>query len=308
MNLMRSRIVLCVALFSSFLSVACGSKSGAARQPRCGCADQENASAPAGGVDVHMHATLPGEGDMSFTPERALVAARSVGLQRAVAVGNGYYPNTTEDKCRVENDFLLDAARKDPARIAAAIAVPANADWALQELRRMHGAGARIVKLHALASKLDLRTADGASRFDALLSEAEALDMTALVHGNFPGPEHAGEGAALVALLNRHPKLRVIVAHLLGPDAALLPQLTSRRVFADVSGVIHLAVPVQRQLVAALRAFGVERVLFGSDWPAFHPAETIHALREMGLSESELRVILTNGNRALGDLFQPAKP
>jgi predicted TIM-barrel fold metal-dependent hydrolase len=256
-----------------------------------------------------MHATMRGQGDMSFTPERALVAARSVGLERVLAVGNGYYPSTTEEKCRAENDFLLDTARKDPTHIAAAIAVPANADWALQELRRMHGAGARIVKLHALASKLDLRTADGASRFNDLLSEAEVLDMTVLAHGNFPGPDHAGEGAALVSLLNRHPKLRVIVAHLLGPDSALLPQLTSRRAFADVSGTINLAGPAQRrQLVAALRAFGIERVLFGSDWPAFHPAETIHALREMGLSESELRVILTNGDRVVGDLFQPVKP
>ena len=153
-----------------------------------------HAAASAGGVDVHLHATMQGQGDMIFTPERALVAARSVGLERILAVGNGYYRSTTDEECRTENDFLLETARKDPTHIAAAIAVSVNADWALRELRRMHVAGARIVKLHAPASQLDLRTADGAARFNDLLSEAEALDMTALIHGNFPGPDHACEG------------------------------------------------------------------------------------------------------------------
>lgn len=286
------------------LSAGCGASAGDS-PPACPSADpQKSAAAFVGGVDVHMHATLPGQGDMSFTPKRALVAARSVGLERVLAVGNGYYATTTEEKCRLENDYLLEAAQSDPAHIAAAIAVPLKADWALGELRRMRRAGARIVKLHALASGLDLRIADDAAKFDALLAEAEALEMTALVHANFPGTDLAGEGAALVTLLNAHPRLRVIVAHMLGPDAALLPELTSPKVFVDVSGVINLAGPEERRkLVAALRAFGVERALFGSDWPAFHPAETIHALRAAGLSDDELRTILASGDRVLGDLF-----
>lgn len=38
---------------------------------------------------------------------------------------NGYYSHTTEEQCREENDFLLDAAHKDPTHVVAA-----SADWA----------------------------------------------------------------------------------------------------------------------------------------------------------------------------------
>ncbi len=257
------------------------------------------------GTDFHMHASLAGGGDIQYTPARALLAVQSVGLGRVLTVGNGYYPNTTEADARTENTFLVAEAKKDPTHIAAAIAVPARAEWAVAELRRAHAEGARVLKLHPMASGMDLRTAPDQARLEALLSEAHQLGMTVLIHGNYPGDVHAGEAASLVSIITKHPDLRIIVAHALTRDHALLPQLKGAHVFVDVSALplFEFDAAQRAALVESLRAFGMEHVLFGSDWPVFHPAEELAWLRTLPITDAEREAILVGNGRALDDLF-----
>jgi len=91
-----------------------------------------------------------------------------------------------------------------------------------------------------------------------------------------------------------------------GARAAQLAVLRSLNVSAEISAIVNVLSTDEEkhQFVSAIRAFGVQRVLFGSDWPAFHPAETLHALRTMGFSEREVRAF-TKGNsaRLLGSYF-----
>lgn len=259
------------------------------------------------GTDFHMHASFAAGGDIQYTPARALLAARSVGLGRVLTVGNGYYPNTTEESARAENTFLVAEAKKDPTRLAAAIAVLAPADWAVAEIRRSHGEGARVLKLHPMASGMDLRTVADQARLEVLLSEAERLGMTVLIHGNYPGDAHAGEAAALVSVIAKHPDLRIIVAHALTREHALLPKLKGPHVFVDVSALplFEFEAAQRAALVESLRAFGMDHVLFGSDWPVFHPAEELAWLRTLPLTAAEREAILVGNGRAFDDLFTP---
>jgi predicted TIM-barrel fold metal-dependent hydrolase len=53
-----------------------------------------------------------------------------------------------------------------------------------------------------------------------------------------------------------------------------------------------------KEIVAALRTFGIDRVLLGSDWPVYHPAETLAYMKEMPFTEAELnQIIQGNGKR-----------
>jgi predicted TIM-barrel fold metal-dependent hydrolase len=45
------------------------------------------------------------------------------------------------------------------------------------------------------------------------------------------------------------------------------------------------------RLVATVRAFGVERVLFGSDFPYFDPEDSLDYLAGAGLTEGELDMV-----------------
>ena len=54
-------------------------------------------------------------------------------------------------------------------------------------------------------------------------------------------------------------------------------------------------------VVAIVRRLGVDRVLFGSDWPWGHPLRDAQRVRRLPLSEDEKRLILAeNARRVLG--------
>lgn len=49
------------------------------------------------------------------------------------------------------------------------------------------------------------------------------------------------------------------------------------------------------KLGTAIKSFGVDRVLFGSDFPFFDPEESLDALSAAGLSDGEFEMV-TGGN------------
>ena len=74
--------------------------------------------------------------------------------------------------------------------------------------------------------------------------------------------------------------------------------MIGKRVMLDLAYIIRL-LPLER-LAALIRAHGVERVIFGSDYPWSDPSADVRALIGAGLSEDELRAILSeNAERLL---------
>jgi predicted TIM-barrel fold metal-dependent hydrolase len=50
-----------------------------------------------------------------------------------------------------------------------------------------------------------------------------------------------------------------------------------------------------------MRKVGIDRILFGSDWPVYTPSEAIRAVRHLGLTETEQRkVFYDNAAQLLG--------
>jgi uncharacterized protein len=59
--------------------------------------------------------------------------------------------------------------------------------------------------------------------------------------------------------------------------------------------------PVQNELVWTIRKVGTDRILFGTDWPVYTPAETIRAVKLMGITYAEQRQIFhDNAARLFG--------
>lgn len=264
-------------------------------------------SVPCGGTDFHMHIHSPGEvaDDLVFTGERALFAADSIGLERAIALSNAYSQQVTRAYAQRENDFALAEARRYPERLVAAVSVNPAAPWATEEMKRCLEARAKVLKLHLMASGLDLKRETDRKIVDAFLANLPA-GLTILIHANYPTARRGNEAARLVDLINQHPQFRWIVGHMLGQEFRLLADLKAPRVFVEVSAAVVWAKTVSEReaLAQTIRDFGITHVLFGSDWPVLHPAETLKALQALPLTAEEILRIKHSNAVQFDDLFQ----
>jgi predicted TIM-barrel fold metal-dependent hydrolase len=166
--------------------------------------------------------------------------------------------------------------------------------------------GARGLKLHPVALRAFPAEAALASTFDACA--ARALPVVAHC-----GPDRHGAGWALpgafAPLLERRPDLPLVLAHLggaawreVGEFARAFP--TAR---FDLSEIVSWSgrapgAPSRAELSALIGEIGAERVLVGSDFPWYEPADVVAAVEELpGLGEAERAAILgENAARLLG--------
>jgi hypothetical protein len=162
--------------------------------------------------------------------------------------------------------------------------------------------GVRVFKVHVQVGGFDPR--------DPLLAPVwarlEEAGTPVVIHcGSGPlAGEHTGP-EPVTGLLERHPRLCLVVAHLGMPEYAEFLDLAERyeRVHLDTTmfatGFTERLMPFDPALRPRLAALG-EKVLLGSDFPSIpYPyAEQLAALSRLGLGDDWLRAVLWhNGAR-----------
>ncbi|MBQ4290820.1 MAG: amidohydrolase family protein [Clostridia bacterium] len=131
-----------------------------------------------------------------------------------------------------------------------------------------------------------------------------------LIRGKLPLLIHCGDyrydfshPRRLVNLLRNFPDLTVIGAHFGGwsiPEIAY-DTLKDEHCYLDCSSSRFILGP--RRMRELIRMFGSERMLFGSDYPMWDPADELAAFYSYGLTDRECEQILSeNPKRVLGDL------
>jgi uncharacterized protein len=162
--------------------------------------------------------------------------------------------------------------------------------------------GFRGFKLHLRVSELDPTAAALAPAFEQI----EAAGLPLVMHcGSAPDPGPYTQPAYLRALLARHPRLRVVVAHMGAWDCEAYLELAERHetLYLDTTMVFvgfHACDPFPPPLLARLEAAS-HKVLFGSDFPNI-PYPISHAVRSIGalpLSAAAKRRILYDNAAAL---------
>ena len=232
---------------------------------------------PPGACDCHCHIvgeaeTYPFTPNRSYTSPPAPLAAyermlETLGLSRGVIVQPSFYG--TDNRC------TLDAVATAPERLRAVVVVDPSIEG--DELRRMHEAGARGVRLNLLykggASRDDLETLAAkvaplgwhvqllidVSQFEQVEATMRALPVPSVF-------DHVGHMPVARGL--DHPGFR-----------AMLRLLESGKSWVKVSGSYRITgetePPYDDVLPFARAAIGAnpERAVWGSDWP--HPAVEI---------------------------------
>ncbi|WP_229876031.1 amidohydrolase family protein, partial [Streptomyces griseoloalbus] len=210
------------------------------------------------------------------------------------------------------NGWAADFARRTPDCLHTSTLFPEPG--AVDHVREAVEAGARVFKAHVQVGAYD--PADEA--LDAAWGLLAEAGVPVVIHcGSGPAPgKHTGPGP-VARVLARHPRLRLVVAHLGMPEYEDFLDLAERygevrldttMAFTDFS---ERMAPFPRRALPRLAALG-DRILLGSDFPniPYPYVHQLHALERLGLGEAWLRgVCHDNAARLFGlPVRPPARP
>ena len=258
-------------------------------------------------IDVHTHPMLSGFPRVGTEPHRIrdyLRAARGIDLRYVGALAMA--PRSDLHRTRKMNDGVLALARRTSPRFLPICSVhPADGDTALAEVDRVAREGARGLKLHPNTQQFDV--ADPAVR--DVVTRAAQHHLPVLFDAY--SPFDADQPGKFVRLAMEVPSARLILAHAHGPrfpDLLVYEVLArydwwKRNVWVDLSatGPLLSRSPFRDQFLWVLRQVGVDRLLFGSDYPLDNPRAAVEAITDLGFTRRELsRVFYSNAASLFG--------
>ncbi len=212
------------------------------------------------------------DGDTGFSPERLLALMDEGGVSHAVLLQGSNYG--------FQNSFTAEAVRKYPKRFTGAgsfdpccAAAPAIFKNLTENL------GFRILKFeiserYGLCGYHPALQIDG-TEFAPYLAKAEEMGLTVTIDtGAIDTASFQIDGICRV--LDRHPRLTLVVAHTLFPSAtdgrnderfALVEKMVRENLYFDITLKNLNATPVRDYVRAVMDLVGADHMLWGTDCP-----------------------------------------
>ena len=239
------------------------------------------------------------------TADDLIASMAADGVDVSVAFPFGWRDPGLAEEC---NSYVLDAMRRFPGRIIGLAAVqPLAGPQAVTELERCAGGGMPgfgELMPHGQGYRLS-----DTSLLAPLVEAAEALGLFCLTHTSEPvGHLYPGKGEVrppeLQAFILAFPRLRIVAAHWGGgfPFYTLMPEVqqAATNVWYDSAASLYLYRPEVFPVVA--RSAGIDRILFGSDFPLIRQGRMLEYTRASGLGDADLARVLGGNAAALLNL------
>jgi len=203
--------------------------------------------------------------------------------------------DTLEEKLQTRlsgyNDWLCSAARED-GRIEPVIMADPTIDsgYMTHEIvSKFETYGIKALKIHPAVNSLS----PAHEGYDGIFKIALEKDLTIISHGGLSGEDPEGQLCSpdkFQKVLKKFPDLKFVIAHLAYPHVDALRDLSLQypNLYTDISFVLRHSPLTDDEICAAVRGFGTERVLFGSDFPWCDPEKDIDRLLNLKLSSSEI--------------------
>lgn len=176
------------------------------------------------------------------------------------------------------------------------------------------GKGAIVAEIEEKASLFDVKglkihPAEGRyfpadPSFQPAFETAQRLNLPVLTHGgDFAADQPYTRPENFRKIMEDYPDLILVIAHMgfsyLDESLALAQKYGN--VYFDTSAVItgvegHHPLP-DDDLVGFIRKIGIDRVMFGSDFPWFHPGQDLKRFLDLGFDDDEKRAILGENAR-----------
>ena len=233
------------------------------------------------------------------TVDDLIISMDKAGVDLSIVVG---WPWRSNELCARHNDYLAESAQRYPDRIKWLGIINPSAAAAIDEITRCTDLGAiGFGEINADGQGFSWQNPED---FEEALTAIAALGLTVMTHTSEPvGHIYPGKGLAhpqaILTAIETVPVVKWMLAHWGGglPFYELMPEvkLACANVSYDSAATSYLYNPAVFRNVIDL--VGVEKVVFGSDWPVLAQGRLIKRIREAGLSESELNAVL--GGNAL---------
>ncbi|MEU6715240.1 amidohydrolase family protein [Nonomuraea sp. NPDC046802] len=224
---------------------------------------------------------------------------RAMGVRTFPALAYAHKPDMAADL----NAWTLDFARRTPECLPSATFYPEPG--VVQYVRRALADGVKIFKVHLQVGGFDPRARELEEVWGLLAESGVPVVVHASsvpVPGGYVGAEPIGQ------VLRRHPRLRVVIAHLGMPEYDPFFDLAARyeRVALDTTMTFtdfaERGMPFPDRLRPALLDLGLAgKVVLGSDFPTIpHPyAHQLDALARLDLGEPWLRAVCWDNASAM---------
>ena len=220
------------------------------------------------------------------TAEDLIAEMDACGVDKSVILNIGW---ASHDFCVETNNYILESAAKYPGRLIPFVGIqPIAGVEAIREIERCVAAGARGVgeiRPDVQGYNLNDRTLIGPF-VESLISNKLIL----LCHADEPvGHTYPGKGgmtpAALYPFIASYFELKVVLAHWGGGLSfySLMPEVEKvlKNVWFDSAASPYLYRPEIYEQVA--RMSGVDKILFGSDYPLLSPKKGIAEVDSLGM-------------------------
>ena len=203
----------------------------------------------------------------------------------------------TPRQIRHIDEFIAHCVDSHPDRFVGFGTVHPDSNTLVDDIDYAISLGLQGVKIHPDMQKFALDEPRALRMFEML----EEKQVPVFIHTGdkrFP----FSNPSRMANVMHRFPKLTAICAHLGGwsewDEAAEC--LTGTGVYVDTSSSMYALKP--SRMVEIIRAFGVDHVLYGSDYPMWNPGHEAMRLRTLPLTESEKAKILYLNAKTLFNL------
>ncbi len=229
------------------------------------------------------------------TVDGLIESGRKIGVSKYVIHSSA----TTVDQVKRINDYVSSVKSEHDEFIGFGT-LHSGLDDIDEEVDRIIALGLKGIKLHP--------------EFQSFVIDAEEmLPVYKAIEGRLPLLIHMGDENKdssspyrLSRVLDMFPRLIVIAAHLGGYRMwkESCECLIGRKIYMDTSSSLYFMNP--EKAVEMIRAHGIEKVFFGTDYPMWDHEEELERFLKLDLTEAERRAILAGNAKSFLQAYSPA--
>ncbi len=204
---------------------------------------------------------------------------------------------TTPHQVHSINRFISELASSDPDRTVGFGAMHPESEDIDGDFDEMLSLGLKGVKIHPDIQKFALDD----KRCDRIYARCSEAGIPILIHTGDYRYDYSNPNR-LMPVLRAYPKLKVVGAHMGGwsvYEEASRALCDFENIYVDCSSSMQYL--TDGQTVEIMKRYGMEKVLYGTDYPMWAPAKEIKHFMALPLTDGERRAILSeNALRLLG--------
>ncbi len=193
---------------------------------------------------------------------------------------------TTPDQVESINNYISNVINKYEGRFIGFATLHPDYKDIRKEIDRAISLGLKGIKLHPDFQRFHIDSKDAMELYEILEGHLPLLIHTGDFRYEYSKPER------LARVLDRFPRLQIIAAHFGGWSEweSASEILAGKNVYVDTSSSLYALSPEKARSI--IERFGVDHVLFGSDYPMWNPGEEIQRVKALELDEADYEKIM----------------